>query len=123
MKTFKIIMWVILLSFFGIALYQNRQTLSIDLPFSLNLYFRPEVRWSYPVGNIMGFSAFAGFIIGSWMFFRLYWKKRRELKQCMNSLKELSLSNAVDSSGIGKMEESGQPSSLSNDRVSRGNTQ
>lgn len=95
MKTMKIIIWIVLLSVFGIVVYQNRQTLSINLPFSFNIYFRPELRLSYPVGNVMGFSAFVGFVIGSWMFFRLYWKKRKELKQCMDSLKELSLTASI----------------------------
>lgn len=103
MKTMKIIIWIVLLSAFGIVIYQNRQTLSINLPFSFNLYFRPEVRLSYPVGNVMGFSAFVGFVIGSWMFFRLYWKKRKALKQCMDSLKELSLT--ASNKDVGKQED------------------
>lgn len=95
MKTVKMVLGLIIISFLGLLAYQNRQTLSINLPFSVNLYFRPEVTLSYPVGNVMGFSAFVGFIIGSWMFFRLYWKKRRELKHCMDSLKEVSLATEI----------------------------
>jgi|UniRef100_A0A7V3KM89 hypothetical protein len=98
MKTIKVIFWLIVIGFLGLAVYQNRQTLNIDLPFSLDVYFRPEVRWSYTVGHIMGFSAFVGFLVGSWIFFRLYWRKRRELKQCMDSLREMSIASSSESS-------------------------
>jgi len=104
MKTIKVIFWLMVISFLGLAVYQNRQTLTINLPFSLNVYFRPEVRWSYTVGHIMGFSAFVGFLVGSWTFFRLYWRKRRELKQCMDSLREISITSSSESSVGGKTE-------------------
>lgn len=115
MKTIKFVVWLILLSVLGIAIYQNRETLSMNLPFSLNLYFRPEVRWSYPVGNVMGFSALAGFILGSWMFFKLYWRKRKELKQCVNSLKELSLTASGNLEGEKSETRDSQPVSSSGD--------
>lgn len=117
MKTIKVILWLLVLSFLGLLIYQNRQTLSINLPFSINIYFRPEVTMSYPVGNVMGFSAFVGFLVGSWVFFKLYWRKRRELKQCMASLKEISLMS--DSSQKGVETGSQEGATVSSDDSSR----
>ncbi len=88
MKLFKLLVTLVILCFIGIFIYENMQTLTQPVSFTLNLYFyqtNPSLQL-YPVILI---SALAGFIIGLALLLKPHFKTRRMLKLERKEKKEV----------------------------------
>jgi uncharacterized integral membrane protein len=88
MRLFKLLVTLVVLCFIGIFIYENMQTWTQPVSFTLNLYFyqtNPSLQL-YPVILI---SALAGFIIGLALLLKPHFKTRRMLKLERKEKKEV----------------------------------
>lgn len=77
MKLFKLVIFLLVVSFLGIFIFQNPEVFNAPLNFKLNLWVRPPIEWSLKVDEIILISSVIGFFVGIVVFLKPWLRARR----------------------------------------------
>ncbi|MGA2026113.1 MAG: LapA family protein, partial [Syntrophobacteraceae bacterium] len=80
MRSFKLLVTLVILCLIGIFIYQNMQTWTQPVSFKLNLYVY-QANPSFELYPVILLSALVGFIVGIALMLKPYFKTRRLLKR------------------------------------------
>ncbi len=87
MRSFKLLVALVILCLIGIFIYQNLQTLTQPVGFKLNLYFY-QANPGLEIYRVILFSILCGFIVGIALMLKPYFKTRRLLKRERQEVKQ-----------------------------------
>ena len=80
MRSFKLLVTLLILCLIAIFIYQNMQTWTQPVSFKLNLYLY-QTNPSFELYSVILLSALVGFIVGIALLLKPYFKTRRLLKR------------------------------------------
>ena len=80
MRSFKLLVTLVILCLIGIFIYQNMQTWTQPVSFKLNLYVY-QTNFGFELYSVILLSALCGFIVGIALMLKPYFKTRRLLKR------------------------------------------
>ena len=80
MRSFKLLVTLLILCLIAIFIYQNMQTWTQPVSFKLNLYVY-QTNFGFELYSVILLSALCGFIVGIALMLKPYFKTRRLLKR------------------------------------------
>ncbi|MGV8075624.1 MAG: hypothetical protein AB2L11_13845 [Syntrophobacteraceae bacterium] len=79
MRTFKLIIFGLIIAFIALFIYQNSQTFTSLQSFTLNLYAIQPMEWQLYLYTLLIFAAVIGCMLGILLMLKPYFKVRRLL--------------------------------------------
>jgi hypothetical protein len=81
MRTFKLLLIILILAVIGLFIWQNLAVFKTTLPFTFDLYFRDQMAWTHNLYTLLLFVGTLGFLLGIFLMLKPYFNVRRLLAQ------------------------------------------